>query len=190
LRNRNLWQSGLYRITDDTYDDILQLIETAETELMGNMIGQIIATIASPTDDSLLALDGQTVAVADYYELSLVVPTGWIVGPNIQLPDTNQSGLYSNSSVTIGDFLGLNEVTLTTDEIPSHTHTNTPHTHSEVIPSVTPTAGGEIPATASLVGPTPSTTGATSISIDSTGGGQPHTNVQRSLNINYFIVAQ
>lgn len=192
LREKWLWQNPNYPINDATYDDIQCMIDECEAQLMTNIyLGQIISTINDlSSNDNFLMLNGQTVLQADYPELTAIVPASWLVGADIQLPDIVDGGVFGDAGYGIGEIIGENEVTLITDELPSHTHTQNPHSHSEVIPVVTTALGGEIPATASIVVPTASTTGITTATNQNTGNDLPHNNIQKSLTVLWFIVAR
>lgn len=192
LRMRWLWESPLQPIPDSLYDLIIEFIEEAEAQLMSNFaVGNVFASVALLTEPNVLLLFGQTIAQSDYPELTAVVPASWLVGSDIQLPNMLDTSIHGATSLpNLGTIMGENDVTLTESQIPSHTHIQNPHTHSEVIPVVTPSAGGTIPAIADLTVPTPSITGATVATNQNTGGGQSHNNVPQSLQVAWYIVVR
>jgi hypothetical protein len=192
LSYRWLWETKLHPISDATYQNILDIIATAEDEIMSNFsVGSIFASVADAADDSTLLLDGTSVLQSDYPELAIVVPSTWLFGLDILLPDMTSKGLFGvDIPANVGAFVGENEHTLTEAEMPAHNHTQNPHQHSEVIPSVVPTAAGLEPALASLVTPTPSLTGVATATNNPSGGGNAHNNVQHSLQVNYYIIAR
>lgn len=191
---RWLWESPLSRISDNDYQAILDMIAETVYELMTTFaIGQIISTINDISAmDNVLILAGQSVAQSDYPELTTVVPSSWLNGGNIDLPQMNNAGIFGkNESLSnLGTFRGENTHVLTVSEMPSHTHVQDAHVHSEVIPVVTPSAGGEIPALADLTVPTASVTGSTVATNQNTGGDNAHENVQRSLCTYWWIIAK
>lgn len=191
LRDRWIWQNPIDPIDNVTYQNILEMIQTAEAELMTQYaVGSIIPSICIQTASNLLLLDGQVVAQADYPSLAACVPSGWLTGANIQLPDMLDAGLFgTDDNLQVGGFTGENAVTLVESEMPAHTHTQQPHSHSYTQPVSTPTAAGLEPALASLVTTPPSITGNATAINNSTGGDQPHNNVQRSMLTYYYIVA-
>jgi microcystin-dependent protein len=190
LRDRQLWQNQIMPISDTTYQEILSMIEQAEYELMTSFaIGQIISTITLIDNDNLILLDGSTIDGNDYPELFAVVPESWIVGDEITLPNMSQKGIFGENA-DVGDIIGENTVQLQISDLPSHTHTQNIHSHSEVIPVVVTALGGEIPATASLVTASPSTTGGTIATNQNTGDDAPHNNIQESLSVYWYIVAR
>lgn len=107
----------------------------------------------------------------------------------------------TNPTYSIGSTNGLNAVALVTGELPAHTHsvTDPEHTHTfparngTVVGDYIQSAGGgapnddtkQIQSTASPNNITSSS--ATNISIDATGGGQAHINYQPGLGVYYII---
>lgn len=191
IRERWLWQSPIAPITDATYQNILEMIEQAESDLMTQYaVGSIIPSICEQNAPNLLWLNGQVVSQSDYPQLAACVPSGWISGANINLPDMTDAGLFgTDDNLQIGGFIGENSVALSESEIPAHTHTQNPHQHGYVQGIGSVALGGEIPATASIVTPTPATTGPATATNNLTGGDQPHNNIQRSMLTYYYIVA-
>lgn len=192
LRMKFLWQSAIDPIDDTLYQIILEQLDQTEYELMNAFaIGSIFPNISFLIDPNILVLIGQTVPQIDFPELALVVPPSWLVGADIQLPDMRMTGLFG--ATVLGDLgvnIGENNVTLTQAEMPSHNHTQNPHSHSTTIAGITPTGAGPIVAGASLVVPLPSVTGLTSAGNNPTGGDGSHNNIQQSLQVAWYIVAQ
>lgn len=191
MRMRWLWQNPIEPITDSEYNDIIEMIEQAEANLMTSFaIGQIIPSVADlSVNTNLLKLDGSIVLQSDYPELTSVLPASWLSGGNIILPDMNEKSIHGDNGANIGDIVGENDVTLTISEMPSHTHTQNPHQHSEFTVNSIPTAAGLEPALASLVTVVPTVTGLTTATNNNTGGDGSHNNVPESLSVNYWIVA-
>lgn len=101
-----------------------------------------------------------------------------------------------NTNYTLGDRFGENYHTLTTSEIPTHTHgvTDTGHTHTiSVFLDDKGKTGGLVdsPADRGHGSSTQSTNSAsTGISINSAGGGAFHNNIQPSMAVYYIIRLQ
>lgn len=192
LREKWIWQKPIAPITSAEYQSIIEMIEQAESDLMTQYaIGSIIQAVCEYTDDNLLLLDGSTVLVADYPILADCVPSSWVVGGDINLPDMTDAGLFgADSAINLGLFTGENEVQLTESELPAHTHTQNPHQHTSDTVSSIPTAAGIEPALASLVTVIPTLTGLATATNNNTGGDAPHNNIQRSLTVFYYIVAR
>jgi len=161
------------------------------------VIGEIItyAGVTSP-DPKWLVCDGALLDVADYPDLYTVI--GHIYGAadsdHFYLPDfrgrsASGSGTGTGlSPVVIGDEYGEESHTLTTAETPSHTHTDSGHTHVEGIATPTLIAiGAGVPAASAI--PAVGVTGSGSANLDSSGGGGGHNTIGPRLAINYLIVA-
>lgn len=192
MQQRKLWQDSLLPISDSEWESILEMLEKAESDLMNNwQVGSIIPSVATVTPENCLKMDGGAYPVDDYPELANIVPNAWIVGINIVLPDMSESGVFgANTDANIGVFRGENSVQLTVGEMPTHNHTQNPHSHTYTQGIGTPTGAGAVVAGASIVVPTPSVTGLATATNNPEGGDGSHNNIQRSLQMNYFIVAR
>lgn len=92
----------------------------------------------------------------------------------------------SGTTYQIGEQAGVESVTLTTTQIPNHTHVLTAATG----PGTTNTPGGNLLAQTSGVKPyfnDVATTNMASTSITGAGGSQPHDNLQPYLVVNFII---
>lgn len=153
-------------------------------------IGQIFPSINDIMSSNYLRLDGQLVAQADYPELTAIVPAGWLVGGDIQLPDLREASLHGDDTTNVGDIIGENNVTLTEAQMPTHTHIQNPHQHTSDTVSSIPTAAGLEPALASLVTVIPTLTGFATATNQTAGQDEAHNNVPRSLAVHWWIVAR
>lgn len=189
---RWMWENKYQRLTDSDWENILSKIAITEDELITNLnIGSFFWSIQLFTDPSLLICLGQTVPVADYPELSVVVPSNWIVGSDIQLPSLISTGFIGGMDIpSLGQITGSNEHTLTESEMPSHTHTQQPHSHGYQSAVINPTLSGLEPIPSIDATPVPAVTNPSTAINDFTGGGQPHNNVQRSLQLVPYLVAR
>jgi len=161
------------------------------------MIGEIILW---PTDSSpnskWLSCDGGSYVRADYPDLFALIGTiyGYADGTHFNLPNLcgrvplgfgSGAGL---STYSIGDSGGEETHTLVTSETPSHSHTDTGHSHTEI--SATPSVGAAItgvPVPSAI--PSVAITGTGFAGISATGGDGGHNNLQPFLALNYLIRA-
>lgn len=94
--------------------------------------------------------------------------------------------LHQGNGFILAEAGGAEEVTLTVNQIPSHTHAQVATTNF----ATTPNPQGALKATTALVQPyyvdAPDVSMAAS-AISPVGGSQPHTNMQPYLGINYII---
>lgn len=128
-----------------------------------------------------LLCDGTAVSRTTYSSLFSIIGTTYGVGDNsttFNLPDLRGrvpigSGQGSGlTNRTLGGTGGSETHTLTVDEIPAHTHT-----YERNIGTASPTGSGGVTCRDLLDYPETS----------STGGGQPHNNMQPYLVVNYII---
>lgn len=143
------------------------------------VIGEIItfAGTTSPDPVRWLPCDGSSLLRADYPDLFTVIGTtyGAPDSTHFNLPDLrNNVPIGAGDLYAVGDQGGEATHTLTTAEIPSHTHT---YTAPLLVGTSTPP-----PFDVALPNPFPSNTGAT-------GGDGAHNNLQPYLAIMYLIVA-
>ena len=89
----------------------------------------------------------------------------------------------SGATYQIGEMAGVEEVTLTTQQIPNHTHPMLGSSNS----ATGPTPGGQVYAASDIytAAGTPQLMNAQCITV--TGGSQPHTNIQPFLVVNFII---
>lgn len=144
------------------------------------MIGEIVAYAGSPSSitSQFLLCDGSSILRADYPDLFNVIGTayGAVDTSHFSLPDLRGFVLIGQGNgYTLANPVGEAEHTLTTDEIPTHSHSE--------ITAVTTLINGGLEAPASSALPSVGTTG-------SSGLGQAHNNIQPSMPITYLIFAR
>jgi microcystin-dependent protein len=162
---------------DATPDDMAQFFADVLDEYLVSkpyIVGEIRAfanILAIP--DGWLDMNGQTLAQADYPELTEVVPSAWKVGSDIIIPDMEDTFLaHVGDTVTLGQFSGANIHTLTLGQIPSHTHTYARRPNTIFVQAGT---GAPVPH----IEQSANTGGA--------GSGSAHNNIPRNLGIIYAI---
>lgn len=103
-------------------------------------VGTIVDYIGTSAPAGWAILDGSTITGGQtlYPDLWTILPASFKSGANIVLPDTRgRVAVGRNPSDTdfdnVGDSGGAKTVTLTTAQMPSHTHTQDPHYHAEIL---------------------------------------------------------
>jgi len=158
---------------DAAAQECIKMIDTIYEPIF---VGMISAFAFQAPGNGWLPLAGQDLEKNDYPELWSRVPPSWKSGTTITLPNMQDRFLTgaSFSLAPLGSQGGETATTLTTAQIPSHTHTYTP-------PSLNPDSEGpgvpDIGAT--VIGPG-ATTGAA-------GGGEPHDNRPKYLAVTWAI---
>jgi microcystin-dependent protein len=161
------------------------------------VIGEII-TYAGDTSpySNWFVCNGDSLLRADFPDLFDVIGTtyGAVDGTHFNLPDLrgraisgvgNGAGL---SPVALGDSYGEEAHTLTTAEVPAHSHTDSGHTHVEGNASPTLVTIGTGVPTASAI-PSVGITSSGSANLDSSGGDGSHNTIGPRLAITCLIVA-
>lgn len=154
------------------------------------MLGVIVPIFVETIPDTMLLCDGSTHSKDDFPQLWEVLPSAFKSGSDFTLPDLRERFLLGASgSYPEADTGGSFDVTLDVTQMPSHSHTNFPHSHGEII--AVP-ALGEISPGVPFPSATPSagTTSPASITIDNTGGDQPHDNTPPYFAVRYVMIAK
>ena len=153
------------------------------------MIG-MVGYWAGILPDNVLRCDGGQHPRVDYPLLYDQLHSTYIVdADNFVTPDITGRFIYGGTASTQGDTGGKNQVQLTVNDIPSHTHAILPHTHSEVAAVAAIINGGlEAPAAAAV--PAPSVTGPTSLATEVRGGDGSHENRPRYIRLTPGIIAK
>lgn len=189
---RRVWEDDGDAVDDIQWDIIEKAMAQAESELTRGMIGLILpSALASISGLDVLECDGATYLKADYPELYDALDGAFIIdASSFFVPDLRGKFVLGVDGIdfSIGDSGGEKEHALTESEMPSHTHTNIPHTHSEI--AATPSladfgTGAPVPSATTA----PSVTGAASITIDSAGGNEAHNNMPPYLALKWVIIA-
>jgi microcystin-dependent protein len=172
------WTQGGTATEQDAADIFGKIVWTIS---MSSDVGQLLtfATISLPA--YCLPCDGASYLRADYPELFAAIGVLWgnVDSTHFNVPDLRGRTMI-NADPTGTPPFNISEVggevqhTLNTLEIPSHSHGN--------IPTFTTTAAGLEPALASVVVPFITT------NTGSTGGDEPHNNMQPFAVVNWGIV--
>lgn len=167
------------------------------------MPGAVILYAGSSQPSGWLFCNGSAVSRATYANLFAAIGTTYGPGDGVttfNLPNTqNNVPMGAGGSYTLGSIGGEAAHVLSVSEMPNHTHSNGAHTHSgttgtelgtsgilNISPSFGPNAGGGTQGSFGnhthnlMINPA-------SITIDATGGGLGHNNIQPFLAFNYII---
>lgn len=135
--------------------------------------------------------EGQLLPISEYETLFNLIGTtyGGDGQSTFALPDLRgRVPLHFGSGFTLAETGGVEEVTLTVSQIPSHAH---PLLASSGL-ATSSSPQGNVPAAAGIVnidayGSDAPTTTVSPLSVTSTGGSQPHTNFQPYLCLDFII---
>lgn len=194
LTNPDVWQesaSGLTVeetafITAEMYYQYLQVF----------MLGAVFPYTTQSPPYGCLPCDGSTYLRVDYPELYNVLETAFIVdADSFKTPDLRGRttvGVGTGTGLTaraINDIGGEEEHILTIDQMPTHTHTDSGHTHGYVEP-ITLAINGGLEAPASAAQPFPGVTDNAAANLENTGGDEAHNTMPPFLALNYCLVAK
>jgi len=190
-RQRYYWQAGGDDVTDVQWDEIGHTIGRMEHELMSGLIGAILPHVmASLTGLTMLPCEGSTYNRVDYPLLYAAIDAEFIIDVDtFRVPDLRDKfPLAAGDNFPIGTTGGEEEHTLTVGELASHTHTSSPHAHSEIpaVPSLADFGTGA-PVPSATVGA--GLTSFETVSIDAAGDSEPHNNMPPFVAIRWAIVA-
>lgn len=192
------------------YDDTGRALDNARASIdmlrgyvMSDIVGTIVPYLTTQPPRHCLPLDGSTYARSQYPVLYDKLDPVYKTTTDFTLPDLTGRMMVGADSVNgLGVTGGTRDVTLTTAQIPAHTHIadphshlSPPHTHGESIAVPQPIAGGleapQLAATANVgvTGPTSVIIDPSTITIQSAGGGNSHTNMPPYATVKYAIVA-
>jgi len=203
---RNWLSSGTDELTDSDKAQIDDLIEFATYEVMNmaivNPVGAIQMWLTDTIPDKWLKLIGQEISRTTYAELFALWGTTFGAGDGsttFVLPDFRS--LHPKGAggvISLGAIAGSSVVTLTTGQLPAHSHgvTDPGHVHRERVGNganafILAAGGGANPTVAN--GTTTNTvannTGSatTGITIDNTGSGNPISTAQPSIGVHYIV---
>lgn len=192
----DLREDPLDEITDSDRDEIDELIAGANVAIITPEVGFIRPYITTNPPDNTIPCDGGTYNRENFPLLYAVLDPVFIVDADtFTTPDLRGAVLLGAGTVgarefNLGDVGGEYEHVLDESEMPSHTHTDTGHSHSYQPPGGT--VLGVVPGEAPLTLPNiiPSFTGSSSANNANTGGGLAHNNMQPYGVVKYCVVAR
>lgn len=157
--------------------------------------GSIIPFAGGILPPGWLVCDGSSLAIADYPNLFAAIGNVWgsVDSAHFNIPDlrgrtlVGQGVAGSGTTFDLGTYGGEETHTLDIGEMPSHTHVDAGHQHTESgAAAAIGAAVTGVPVPSAI--PTPSITGTGTASIQSTGGDGPHNNMEPFAVVNYAII--
>lgn len=145
--------------------------------------------------------NGQLLPIANYNALFALIGTtyGGDGQNTFGLPDLQGRTVYGQGSLagttyTMGETLGTETVTLLSTQLPAHTHVAA-SVAGPAVPNPSTSPADKLPssqpnATDPPYDVAPANTTMNATAIVSTGGNQPHTNIQPVLAINFIIALE
>ena len=159
---------------------------------MAPYIGEIRMFAGNFPPAGWMFCEGQELPISENDTLFVVFGTtyGGDGESTFRLPDLRgRVPMHIDADANLGEMAGVADVTLTTQQIPSHTHTTLATTDQGAVPD----PGNHVLARTSTPGvflynesDAPDVT-LNAASVSPVGGSQPHTNVQPYLCINYIV---
>lgn len=186
------WQgdSG-YELDPTEVDEVENMTAKLAKEMMMSFVGQVIS-VATDCPSWALECDGATYAKSDYPALYDALDSVFHVdSATFRVPDfqgQTEIGLGTSPNAyvyTMDDGGGFEVITLTTAEIPSHSHADAGHTHAEGVAAPSVALVGAIPSAVPAIG----VTGTGFANIQNTGGDGAHENRQPYRALRKVIVA-
>src|SRR5215469_7195554 len=134
--------------------------------------------------------EGQLLAISDNETLYNLIGTtyGGDGQTTFALPDQRgRLPIHQGNGFTLAETGGVEEVTLTVSQIPSHTHPYLASINAAGDQTPANEVVGQTPLSFKLYKASPPTSAMAPSAIGSTGGSQPHSNFQPYLCINFII---
>jgi microcystin-dependent protein len=159
-------------------------------------VGEIRMFAGSFNPAGWMLCQGQQLPISEYETLFNLIGTtyGGDGQNNFNLPNlqsrvpVHMGSSPSLGTYTIGQLAGVETVTLTTQQIPSHSHNvNATNTGQQLAPSGTTMPAAATPNNRNVYGPAGSAPVKMANLINPSGGNQPHSNIQPVLAINFII---
>ena len=187
-----------YQVGTATPDQAAEYMQRIYNSLGVDMatIGAIVPFAGGILPAGWLVCDGTSLIRSAYPDLFAAIGTVWGAADSshFNIPDlrgrtlVGQGFAGSGTTYNLGTTGGEEAHTLITSETPSHSHTDTGHSHTTGNSLL---LGTSVPPPLDALGPNPlpAFTGSGSANLTSTGGDGPHNNMQPFAVVNYAIIA-
>jgi len=185
-----LWANDQNPLSESEIDDLDNKLSTAQGQLMQPLVGLIMPVCTDALPEGTLLCDGATYARSDYPNLYDAIDPGYhidadtFVVPDLQDRFVLGAGPGHAAASTGGSFSHVQSY----GEMAAHSHSSTPHSHTEITALPTPiTIGAGVPAPSAIPGA--GLTGATTVSISTEGNSDPMDITPPFLALRYVVVA-
>lgn len=163
--------------------------------MTGSYIGEIRMFGGTRAPEGWRVCDGSILGIDEYTELFALIGAtyGGDGASTFGLPDlrgrlpVGQGSAAGLSNRVMGQQFGTNNVTLTTDNLPVHSHAIAASTNTADAITPGPTQVLGTPGESLFYGPVAGKKAFSDAAFSSTGGGSAHNNQMRTLSINYII---
>lgn len=199
------WSGAGYELTPAEIDRIDAIVGKLYDEVMHPVIGTIIPTVLATLPDYMLPCDGSLHSSTDYPELYAVIDDAYKDGlGGFFTPDLRDKfPLGAGTAFAVNASGGNVEQSLTIAQLPAHTHTTQPHSHTDLghihateisiatIDDVSP--GVPVPGSLPGTGFTASASAniqSSVVTVDNTGDGEPVPTMPPYTAIKYAMVAK
>jgi microcystin-dependent protein len=185
-----LWANDQNPLTESEIDDLDNKISIAQGHLMQTMCGLIMPICSQYSPEGTLICDGTVYNRVDYPNLYDVLDPAFIIDADtFMTPDLRDRFVLSpGSSYAVNSMGGSDTHTQTIGEMPIHSHTTIPHSHTEVTALPTPiTIGAGVPAPSAIPGV--GLTGSSGVTVNNEGGGTAMNIMPPYFALRYVVVA-
>jgi microcystin-dependent protein len=184
------WANDQHPLSPSEIDDLDAKLAEVQYQLMSALTGMIMPICTVDIPVGMLLCDGSVYQRADYPLLYAAIDPGYhIDADSFTVPDLQDRFVLGAGPVHAENSIGGSfEITQTIAQMPNHSHSTDPHSHT-VVESVPAIINGGLEAPASAAVPTPGTTGLATVTVHDTGGGDAMDITPPFIALRYVVVA-
>lgn len=184
------WTNDQFPLTPVEIDDLEAKLAEVQYQLMAPIVGIIMPVMTADLPAGTLLCDGSTHLRVDYPNLYAALDPAFILdADSFFVPDmTDRFVMGASATNTPGATGGSATITQTIEQMPNHSHSTDPHSHTE-IGAVDVLINGGLEAPASAATAVPGTTGLATVTVHGTGGGEAMDITPPFVALRYVVVA-